>query len=121
MKPLLARSTRQSSLFVRNAFSVTAGTSEVGEEGGGQGVDDSAHEGAAAGAETAEHAAIISGATRVSMAGSPLVHAAVQEARRPPPFHPPQHIICRTPAVVQAACRECMTDGVHHPKHQQLF
>lgn len=102
---------------------MTAGTSEGGEEGGGQGVDDSAHEGAAAGAETAEHAAIISGATRVSMAGSPLVHAAVQEARRPPPFPPTQHIICRkcTLAVVQAAFRECMTDGVHHPKHQQLF
>ena len=98
-----------------------AGTSEGGEEGGGQGVDDSAHEGAAAGAETAEHAAIISGAARVSMAGSPLVHAAVQEARRPPPRHPSQHIACRksTPVVLQLACRERMIDRCAPPKAPQ--
>lgn len=45
-------------------------------------MDDSAREGAAAGAETAEHAAIISGAARVSMVGSPMVHVAVQEVGR---------------------------------------
>ena len=62
-------------------FLVPAGTSECGEDSGYQAVDDSARDGAVAGAESAEHAAIISGAARVSMAGSPLVHAAVQEVR----------------------------------------